>query len=284
MNRPEWLKVRIPSSGSVGETGGCVHDASLHTVCEEARCPNIGECFARSTATFMILGTVCTRRCRFCAVGKERSPSPVDPDEPRRIVDAVRRMGLDYVVVTSVTRDDLEDGGASHFAECIRLLHAEGLRVEVLVPDFGGDEGALEVVLEAGPDVLNHNVETVPSLYEEVRPGASYERSLELLKRASSRGMITKSGLMVGLGETRRELFSVMDDLVGAGCDMLTVGQYLSPTREHIPVKRFVPPEEFALYREEALRRGFRAAACAPLVRSSYRAAAMFREVQRCRG
>ncbi len=245
----------------------------LYTVCQEARCPNLGDCFLRGTATFLILGDTCTRNCRFCAI-KKGKPLPPDEDEPQKVAQAARRLGLNHVVVTSVTRDDLPDGGASHFASTIRNIRAlnPGATVEVLVPDFGGRFSSLKKVLEAKPDVFNHNVETVPRLYPLVRPEASYYRSLQLLKLAKEMGALTKSGLMVGLGERREEVNSVMEDMRGVGVDILTLGQYLRPSRKQLEVREYLPPESFGVYKEEALRFGFHYVSSGPFVRSSYQA------------
>ncbi len=255
----------------------------LHTVCEEALCPNQGECFSRGTATFLILGDRCTRDCRFCSVA-HGPEGPPDPGEPLRVAEAVREMGLRYVVITSVTRDDLEDGGADLFARTIEEIRrgGAGTLVEVLIPDFQGDGRALARVLEARPDVLNHNLETVPRLYPSVRPGALYRRSLELLERAGKwhPAIRTKSGLMLGLGESREEIEGTLRNLRAAGCSLLTLGQYLQPSRKHLPVHRFVPPEEFESWRETALHLGFSEVASGPFVRSSYRAEAFFRAME----
>ncbi len=274
---PPWLKVRAPGGPGYVETRNTVKSLGLHTVCEEARCPNVGECWAHKTATFMLLGDTCTRHCAFCAVTHGR-PLAVDPAEPLRVATAVSRLGLRHVVVTSVDRDDLPDGGAGHFASTARAI--KGLlpecRVEVLVPDFQGDRAAVAVVVAAPVDVFNHNVETVPRLYRRVRPGARYARSLAVLEaaRGAAPGLLTKTGLMLGLGETTEELLRVFDDLRGLGCDILTIGQYLRPSQEprHLPVERYVPPEEFAALREAALGLGFRHVEAGPLVRSSYHA------------
>jgi len=256
-----------------------LRELGLHTVCESARCPNIGECFRKPTATFMILGDVCTRRCRFCSVGKG-TVKPPDPDEPANIVEAVRRLGLRHTVITSVTRDDLPDGGASQFGEVVRLLRENFPEtvVEVLTPDFGGDGDSLRVVMDAGPHIFNHNLETVPRLYGTVRPQAVYARSLEVLKRAKEMRpeSYTKSGIMVGLGETYEEVISVMRDLRSNNCDLITVGQYLRPMKENIEVSEYVKPEVFETYKEAALEMGFVSAACAPFVRSSYNAEEVF--------
>ncbi len=274
--KPPWIRAKAPTSPEVQRLKAILRAHRLHTVCEEASCPNLGECFGHGTATFMILGDVCTRRCPFCDVAHGR-PAPPDPDEPRNLADTVAAMGLRYVVITSVDRDDLRDGGAAHFAACVRAVRAScpGIRVEILVPDFRGRlERALEALSEAPPDVLNHNLETVPRLYRTVRPGADYAHSLRLLERFKDRhpDIPTKSGLMVGLGETLDEVEQVMRDLRAHGVDMLTVGQYLQPSVHHLPVARYVTPEEFA--RIEALGRalGFSHVASGPLVRSSYHA------------
>jgi len=252
-------------------------DLHLNTVCRGAHCPNLCECFERGTATFMILGDSCTRNCRFCAVSGG-PPQPVDAGEPARVAEAARRLKLKYVVITSVTRDDLPDGGAAHFAATVRAIgQTAGARVEVLTPDFLGDAAAVDTLLDAGPAVYNHNVETVPRLYGTVRPQADYARSLDLIRRVAASGStVPKSGLMVGLGETHDELCAVFDDLAAAGCRMLTIGQYLRPTGAHLPVTKFIEPETFDVYREEGLRRGLRWIASGPFVRSSYCAAAAF--------
>lgn len=272
---PSWIKRRFPPQEEWESVQRLLRTLALHTVCESARCPNIGECFRRGTATFLILGNVCTRSCRFCAVAKG-TPGPLDPEEPERVAEAAQRLNLKHVVVTSVTRDDLPDGGAGHFAATIGAIRRvlPQATVEVLVPDFQGKEEALDTVLAARPDVLNHNVETVPRLYPSVRPQAHYERSLWLLKRAKEKapGILTKSGLMVGLGETREEVEGVLRDLRGVQCDIVTIGQYLRPSVRHLPVAAYIPPEEFAYYREYALRLGFLGVASGPFVRSSYRA------------
>jgi lipoic acid synthetase len=274
---PPWLKVRAPGGPGWRETREVVKGLGLHTVCEEARCPNIGECWGHGTATFMLLGDTCTRRCAFCAVAHGR-PVAVDAGEPLRVARAVARLGLRHVVVTSVDRDDLPDGGAAHFAataEAVKALRPE-CRVEVLVPDFQGDLAAVATVVAAPVDVFNHNVETVPRLYRRVRPGARYERSLAVLGAASGRrpGLLSKAGLMLGLGETSDEVISVFGDLRTVGCEILTVGQYLRPSADarYLPVERYVPPEEFAALGEAARAFGFRHVEAGPLVRSSYHA------------
>jgi lipoic acid synthetase len=273
--RPEWLKVRLPATEGYFRLKTLVHNQKLNTVCQDARCPNIGECWGAGTATFMILGDVCTRACKFCAV-TTGLPPVYDVDEPRRVAEAIRKLNLKYAVITSVDRDDLEDGGAFIFAETIRLTRdaCPGIRIEVLIPDFQGNIGALRTVADARPNVLAHNVETVPRLYKIARAGSRYERSLDHLRNAKSFGfpMTTKSSLMLGLGESRDEILEVLGDLRGAEVDMLTLGQYLQPTRENLPVERYYTPEEFAELREYALSAGFRHVSSGPLVRSSYHA------------
>ena len=273
--KPAWLKARPPMGENYHALKKLARGLGLHTVCESAQCPNIGECWNHRTATFMLLGNVCTRRCGFCAVPKGR-PGPLDWDEPRRVAEAVTALGLKHVVVTSVNRDDDNLGGARIFALTIAAIRraVPGCRVEVLIPDFQGLEAALQIVLAARPDVLNHNTETVPRLYPAVRSGARYPRSLRLLAGAKrlAPGMVTKSGLMVGLGETTEELLSVFRDLAAEGVDILTVGQYLRPSRDHLPVARFYTPEEFSELKERALAMGFRHVESGPLVRSSYHA------------
>ncbi len=272
-HRPEWLKVRVPGGENYAQLKNLISTHKLHTVCEEARCPNMGECWNAGTATFMILGDVCTRSCGFCAV-KTGRPGTLDWEEPRRVADAIRIMGVRYAVITSVNRDELPDGGAAVFAETIRQARMvnPNLKVEVLIPDFRGVWWALDMVIEARPDILNHNTETVPGLYPSVRPQAKYDRSLEVIQRSKRAGMVTKSGLMLGLGETRDEVLQVMEDLVSHGCDILTLGQYLQPTKDHVPVARFVHPEEFLELKTKGLEMGFRHVESGPLVRSSYHA------------
>jgi lipoic acid synthetase len=274
--RPDWLKVRLPSGESYFRLKGILRGLDLHTVCEEARCPNVAECWGQGTATFMILGDLCTRSCGFCAV-KTGLPQYLDREEPERVASAVAAMGLSHAVVTSVNRDELPDGGAAIFAETILAIRRRkpGTAIEVLIPDFKGSRASLEAVLAAAPDILNHNVETVPRLYKHVRPGARYSQSLELLRRAKeiSPGITSKSGLMLGLGEETGEVLEVMRDMVGARVDVLTLGQYLQPTRDHLPVERFVPPGEFRDLAHRGRAIGFRHVAAGPLVRSSYHAA-----------
>ncbi|RMF60262.1 MAG: lipoyl synthase [Calditrichaeota bacterium] len=271
--RPEWLKVRLPSGPGYQAVRGIVQNNGLHTVCEEARCPNLAECWARRTATFMILGDVCTRSCGFCAV-KTGKPPYLDRDEPRRVGEAVKKMSLSHAVITSVNRDELPDGGAGIFAETIREIRRQvpGCRVEVLIPDFKGDEKALEIVIAARPDILNHNTETVPRLYRSVRPQGNYGWTLTVLRFSKRRGMLTKSGLMLGLGESTEEVLQVMQDLRGVGVDILTLGQYLQPTKAHLPVQRYVHPDEFAYLKDQGKAMGFRHVESGPLVRSSYHA------------
>jgi lipoic acid synthetase len=276
LRKPEWIRVRAGGGERFTEIKQILREAKLHTVCEEASCPNIGECFGHGTATFMIMGDLCTRRCPFCDVAHGR-PQPLDPDEPRHLGETIARMALKYVVITSVDRDDLRDGGAGHFVECIRSVRAlsPATRIEILTPDFRGRlERALEVLEAAPPDVMNHNLETVPRLYRQARPGSDYAHSLQLLKqfRARRPAVPTKSGLMVGLGETNDEILEVMGDLRAHDVDMLTIGQYLQPSKHHLPVARFVHPDEFRMFAEEATRMGFVNSACGPMVRSSYHA------------
>jgi lipoic acid synthetase len=273
--KPEWLRAKAPVGDNFHELKKLARGLGLHTVCESAQCPNIGECWNHKTATFMLLGDICTRRCGFCAVPKGR-PGPIDWDEPRRVAEAVATLGLKHAVVTSVNRDDDNVGGARIFAETIREIRelTPDCRIEVLIPDFQGREEPLKIVLDARPDVLNHNTETVPRLYRVVRSGARYERTLNLLENAEkfSPGMVTKSGVMVGLGESSAELVEVFRDLGSRGVDILTVGQYLRPSRDHLPIARFYTPEEFRELRDEALRFGFRHVESGPMVRSSYHA------------
>jgi lipoic acid synthetase len=271
--KPEWLKARVPGGENYSRLKSLIDKSRLHTVCEEARCPNMGECWNSGTATFMILGDVCTRSCGFCAV-KTGRPEFLDKDEPRRVGEAVEIMKLRHAVITSVNRDELFDGGAQIFADTIREIRSRVpvCRIEVLIPDFVGSEQALNIVLDAQPDILNHNTETVPRLYKSVRPQAHYNRSLELLFRAKQKGFLTKSGLMLGLGETIDEVIDTMSDLREVECDILTLGQYLQPTQSHLPVERYVRPEEFAMLKQRGLEMGFRYIESGPLVRSSYHA------------
>ncbi|MCC6850421.1 MAG: lipoyl synthase [Deltaproteobacteria bacterium] len=272
---PDWIKSRAPTGKAVAETRATVRALGLHTVCEEARCPNLGECWSHHTATVMLLGDTCTRACRFCAVG-HGTPPPPDPDEPRRVAEAVARLGLKHVVMTSVNRDDLPDGGAAHFAAAAAAVKARvpACAIEVLIPDFQGDRAALATVVAAPIAILNHNTETVPRLYKRVRPGAAYERSLGILRatKALRPDVRTKTGLMLGLGERRDEVLAVLADVRAAGCDVLTLGQYLRPSMEELPVERYVAPQEFAELGEQARGMGFAYVESGPLVRSSYHA------------
>jgi len=272
--RPEWIKARAPMGEEYERLRGVMRDLGLHTVCEEARCPNIGDCWNRGTATFMILGDVCTRACGFCAVKTGMPRLPPDPREAARVAEAAARMGLRHAVITSVNRDDQRDGGAGVFAACIRQIRerVRGCTVEVLIPDFKGDAAALQIVIDAAPDVLNHNTETVPRLYRQVRPGARFERSLELLHRANAAGLLTKSGIMVGLGEEPEEVRETVRRIREAGADILTVGQYLRPSADHLPIVRYYEPAEFAEIKRYAVGLGYRHVESGPLVRSSYHA------------
>ncbi len=271
--RPEWIRAKLPYGENYSKLLHLMRGKELHTVCEEARCPNLGECWGRGTATFMILGDVCTRSCGFCAV-KTGKPTILDTDEPRRVAEAVASMKLKHVVITSVNRDELNDGGASIFAETIRQIRIREpkCRIEVLIPDFKGDKVAMDIVVDAAPDILNHNLETVPRLYSVVRPQAKYERSLEVLKYFKEHGLVTKTGVMVGIGERPEEILDVMKDMRKSDVDILTVGQYLQPTKEHLPIDRYVTPDEFAMYKKNGLDMGFKYVESGPLVRSSYHA------------
>lgn len=279
---PPWLRVKTGKARQCGETRKLVSEHGLHTVCDSAHCPNIGECYSSQTATFLIMGSVCTRNCGFCAVHHGK-PAPLDPDEPQRLAEAALNLGLDCVVVTSVTRDDLEDGGAGHFAATIAALHEAGLPdVEVLTPDFQGDRAALLTVLQAKPTVFNHNIETVRRLCPTVRPQASYDRSLQVLRAARELApeVLRKSGFMVGLGETDEEITQLLTDLYEAGVQILTIGQYLQPSRHHLPIQRYVEPERFDEYARQAREIGIRHVLAGPFVRSSYRAAEVAREAR----
>jgi lipoyl synthase len=274
--KPDWIRVKMPVSPEIGRIKQILRKHKLASVCEEAACPNLGECFSGGTATFMIMGDICTRRCPFCDVAHGR-PNPLAENEPRELAEAISEMKLKYVVITSVDRDDLRDGGADHFAQCIRETRTlnPGIRIEVLVPDFRGRmDVALDILAEQAPDVFNHNLESVPSLYRKIRPGSDYQWSLDLLKKYKERcpQVLTKSGLMLGLGEERAELIQVMEDMREHNVDMLTLGQYLQPSREHLAVERFVHPDEFEEYGKIAQSLGFKSVASAPLVRSSYHA------------
>lgn len=281
--KPRWLKRKLPVGPQYERIRHLIKDQCLSTVCQEAMCPNQFECFGKGAATFMILGDRCSRNCRFCAVGHGPQGLP-DPDEPRRVAEAVRTMGLSYCVITSVTRDDLADGGASHFAATIGAIRERNPNtlIEVLIPDFQGNTEALATVLAARPEVLNHNLETVASLYATVRPQAGYGQSLEVLRQSKEIApqIVTKCGIMVGLGESRQELGQLMRDLRQVGCDILTIGQYLQPSKNHLSVVRYLPPEEFAELEQEALALGFGAVAAAPFVRSSYQAESLFRRAR----
>ena len=277
LRKPRWIRAQFPGGEEVQRMKALMREQKLHSVCEEASCPNIGECFRHSTASFMIMGDICTRRCPFCDVGHGR-PNPLDAMEPIHLAETVRNLGLHHVVITSVDRDDLLDGGAAHFAACVREIRrlAPRMTVEILTPDFRGRmEKALEILRHTPPDIFNHNLETVERLYEEVRPGANYEHSLELLrayKKVSNKPVITKSGLMVGLGEEVDEILGVMEDLRRHDVQMLTVGQYLQPSVHHLPVKRYYTPEEFQIFTDEGLKMGFTHVASGPMVRSSFHA------------
>jgi lipoic acid synthetase len=283
VQKPSWLKRRLPTGPMYENVRSMINKDRLHTVCQEAKCPNIWECFGQQTATFLILGSRCTRNCRFCSV--DAGPvTPPDPDEPVRVAEVAHQMGLKYVVVTSVTRDDVPDGGAGFFAKTIEEIRKRipDVCVEVLIPDFQGSAEALQTVLQARPDVLNHNIETVPRLYPLVRPEADYMRSLELLQRVQTFGFSipTKSGLMLGFGEDRKEIKKTLEDLLRVGCRILTLGQYLQPTKKHLPVKRFISPEEFEHWRDIARKMGFSEVASGPFVRSSYHAKELFQAIK----
>ena len=286
LRKPSWIRVKAPTSKGYAETRKIVKDKGLVTVCEEAGCPNIGECWEKSHATLMILGEICTRACAFCNVATGL-PQEVDAYEPKKIAEAVEEMGLKHVVITSVDRDDLSDGGAQHFVDVIEAIRARSPKttIEILTPDFLRKDGAAETVIDARPDVFNHNLETVPRLYLSIRPGARYFHSLRLLERVKERdpSQFTKSGLMVGLGETKEEVMQVMDDMRSAGIDFLTIGQYLQPTRKHAAVKRFVTPEEFKAYETIARAKGFLVVSSSPLTRSSYHADSDFAKLQAAR-
>lgn len=286
LKKPEWIRVKAPVSKEYNESRELVRTHGLNTVCEEASCPNIGECWAKKHVTIMILGSVCTRACRFCNVATGM-PDKLDPHEPDRVAEALSKLNLSHVVITSVDRDDLPDGGANHFAHTIKAVRVAcpNTTIEVLTPDFLRKEGALEIVVEAGPDVYNHNFETVPRLYPTVRPGARYFHSLHLLNRVKEMApaMFTKSGMMVGLGEEKSEVYQVMDDLRSAEVDFLTIGQYLQPTPKHHPVRNFVTPEEFKDYESMARGKGFLMVSASPLTRSSYHAGDDFKKLQEAR-
>jgi len=286
LRKPKWIRVKAPTSKGYAETRKIVKDKGLVTVCEEAACPNIGECWEKSHATFMILGEICTRACAFCNI-TTGLPQAVDTQEPAKIGEAVKEMKLQHVVITSVDRDDLADGGAQHFVDVINAIRSASPKttIEILTPDFLRKEGATETVIDARPDVFNHNLETVPRLYLKIRPGARYFHSLRLLEKVKERdpNQFTKSGLMVGLGETKEEVMQVMDDMRSAGIDFLTIGQYLQPTRKHAPIDRFVTPEEFKVYETIAKAKGFLLVSASPLTRSSYHADSDFAKLQAAR-
>ena len=276
LRKPEWIRIKVPTGNKINQLKATLREHQLHTVCEEAACPNLAECFNHGTATFMIMGDICTRRCPFCDVAHGR-PQALDPDEPTRLAETIAAMQLSYVVITSVDRDDLRDGGAAHFVECISAIrqHTPATRIEILVPDFRGRlDAAIAILGQNLSDIFNHNLETVPRLYKQARPGADYRHSLLLLQQHAQNypQTLTKSGLMLGLGETREEIQHVMQDLLDHGCSMLTLGQYLQPSQDHLPVKRYVPPSEFAELAQLAKQLGFAKVTSGPLVRSSYHA------------
>ena len=286
IKKPEWIKVKAPISKEYKTTYDIIKKSGLNTVCEEAACPNIGECWSKNHVTVMVLGSVCTRACRFCNVTTGR-PDKLDPHEPEKLAEAIAKLVLKHVVITSVDRDDLDDGGAEHFASCITQIRdsSPSTTIEVLTPDFLNKQNALEKVVAAKPDVYNHNIETVPSLYRHIRPGARYFHSLNLLRKVKEldQSIFTKSGLMVGLGETKEEILQVMDDLRAANIDFLTIGQYLRPTSQHAELKRYVTPEEFNYYERTAYIKGFTMASCSPLTRSSYHAGDNFEKLKHAR-
>src|SRR5664280_127742 len=278
--RPAWLKVRLPMGENYSEVRNLMRNQNLHTVCEEAKCPNIAECWNHRTATFMILGNTCTRSCGFCNI-KVGIPNELDLNEPRRVADSVKQLNLRHAVITSVNRDELKDGGAFIFTQTVKLIKEAmpSTTVQILIPDFRGSEEAFEIIMTHPPDILNHNLETVQRLYHVVRPQAKYERSLNLIKWFKARELKTKSGFMVGIGEKKEEVLKLMNDLVSYGCNILTIGQYLQPTKMHLPVDRFVTPDEFMFYKEEGLNMGFKIVESSPLVRSSYHADEQAREI-----
>lgn len=286
MQKPDWIRVRAPQSKEYNETYDLARTLKLNTVCEEAACPNIGECWKKKHATFMILGSVCTRACAFCNI-KTGLPDNLDPYEPQNLAEAIAKLGLEHAVITSVDRDDLDDGGANHFAACIKAIREASPKttIEVLTPDFMRKDGALEIVVNAKPDVFNHNIETVPSLYQRIRPGARYFHSLNLLKKVKELdpNMFTKSGIMVGLGETKQEVVQIMDDFRSAEVDFMTIGQYLQPTPKHAPIDRYVTPDEFHYYERMARAKGFLMVSSSPLTRSSYHAGDDFAKLREAR-
>ncbi|GJQ62625.1 MAG: lipoyl synthase [Melioribacteraceae bacterium] len=271
--KPDWLKIKLPGGKNFSEVQGLMRKSKLNTVCEEAKCPNLAECWSHKTATFMILGDTCTRSCGFCNV-KVGMPNELDLDEPRRVAESVVELGLRHVVITSVNRDELKDGGASIFRDSVKLINETSPKctVEILIPDFKGEEHAFDIIMENPPHILNHNMETVKRIYHAVRPQAKYERSLELINWFHQKGLRTKSGFMVGIGETKEEVIELMKDLRAHNCDIMTIGQYLQPTKNHLPVDRYVTLEEFKFYKEEGEKMGFMAVESGPLVRSSYHA------------
>ena len=280
---PAWLIKKTPKQQNINKIQDLLGEIPLCTVCQSAKCPNIGECFSKNTLTFMIMGNVCTRNCKFCAVSPG-TPQPLDPNEPQHIADAAQKLGLKYIVITSVTRDDLEDGGANHFANCIRTVRSQipEAKIEVLIPDLNGNLDALKIILEAEPDVLNHNVETIPRLYKNVRPQANFEQSLKILRSAKAlkKNIYTKSGFMVGLGEEEPEVIELLNYLRQAGVEIVTIGQYLAPSQAHFPVKKYIEPEMFKKYQEAGRKMGFSQIEAGPFVRSSYQAQVTFKKVQ----
>lgn len=286
LSKPDWIRVKAPQSNGFQQTQRLARDLSLNTVCEEAACPNIGECWSKKHATFMILGSVCTRACAFCNI-KTGMPDKLDPHEPEHLAEAIAKLGLRHAVITSVDRDDLDDGGANHFAKCIEAIRktSPDTTIEILTPDFMRKDGALEIVVAAKPDVFNHNIETVPSLYPKIRPGARYFHSLRLLWRVKQLDptIFTKSGIMVGIGEEKHEVFQIMDDFRSADIDFMTIGQYLQPTPRHAPIDRFVTPDEFKLYERMAKAKGFLQVSSTPLTRSSYHADDDFAALRKAR-
>jgi lipoic acid synthetase len=273
IKKPDWLRVKLPTGESYRHVRGLVDHYKLHTICESGNCPNMGECWGAGTATFMILGNICTRSCGFCAVATGM-PTELDRDEPMRVAEAIKLMGVKHAVITSVNRDELKDGGAGIWAATVKAIRAVNphTTLETLIPDFKGNMESVNAIIEVAPEVVSHNMETVPRLYRQVRPQAKYERSLSVIRRLKDGGIRTKSGIMVGLGETREEVFDVMDDLVESGCDVLTIGQYLQPTRNHLEVIEWIPPTTFSAYKEAGLAKGFKYVESGPLVRSSYHA------------
>lgn len=286
MKKTEWLNVKI-SPEKFEKMKIFLEDSSINTVCKSADCPNIGECFSKKTATFMIMGNICTRGCRYCSVPKGK-PYPLDKDEPKKIANAVEKLGLKYVVITSVTRDDVEDGGAIHFANTIKEIKklSENIKVEILVSDFLGNEKAIKIVIDSNPDVFGHNIETIPRLYKKIRPKADYKRSLNILKKAKeiNKSLITKSGIMVGLGESEKEVIEVMHNLRDVDCDIMTIGQYLRPSKKHVEVAEYIKPQQFKKYEEMAYIMGFKYVASQPLVRSSYHAEEAYFELKKKEG